>query len=1199
MTEGRGIAIEPTVRARARRPARLFPPHGTLLPALIGFLFLALSATMALAAIDTKLEPRAENGFGRLVFSFPKMPKYDIEANAGVLVISFDESIKTSLEGIDVVLSDYFSVGRIDPDGKAIRFALVEPIRVNAIEAGNELFVDLLPSSWKGAPPALPEEVIRELARRAEEAERTARDKLLREQMLRDASDVTVSVGRLPTFTRVQFDWPVSIKFAVTREDDAVKIQFDRYGIVDLSDINVQPTAHLLAATDELTSSGLLVTLKVNPEARIRTFREGESVIIDISVNDFAAPVAIGNAVLPRLATEKADMVVDMKDQENEPVVAGPTGADAVPEEARSLMSAFDQNDISSRDFGPQSEDSAVEDPKFAPDSSMKPPVDPKAQATETGTDTEENLTDATRRAFATAVKTLIKAENEDGQLKLTFPFDTKTPLAAFARANVVWLVFDTIVPFDMREVRRVAGGKIADISQTRTSGVTILRFVMSHAALVTASPLDKDWTITIGDVILEPTEALHLVKGYREDGEHVVTIDLKDPGSMHAIADPVVGDTISVVTAYGPPRGLVKRQELVDFTALASAQGVVIVPTSDSVRVEIAGDRVVISKDGGGLVMTTGDLKLQGVRREVDGSLFKSNYVNFDAWANKGETGLSTQIAALELAAAQASDDERDGVRLAAARLLMASGFYTEAAGLIRLTAEENEAFSRDPTFLALRGVNNVLLGHVKEARPDLTDRRLRNSLDTRLWLGLADAMEGNWRDAQVNFSEAETAIAAYPEHLQSKFRFAAAEAALNTGDMANVNYQLDTLVDFPLSDEDRGRLEILQGRNNEAMGQSDEAIAAYQAAIGTQVRPIVADARWRLVRLQAEKNKQPIKDGIEQLETLIALWRGDDIELHAMETLANLYIADAEPRRAFDLLKTALKSQPDNPLTREFQDNMSGAFADLYLKGGADKMSPVTALALFYDFRDLTPVGRDGDEMIRRLSERLISVDLLDQAAELLSHQVANRLKGAARAQVATQLAMVHLMNRDPAEALRVLQQSRQAVLPVQLQRQRLILEARALAETGRVDLAIERLKSMEGEDVDRLRADVLWRGENWQAAATQIENMLADVWSGTDALSETQRQDVMRAAIGYSLAGDELGLDRLRRKFTSKMAESVDASAFNVVTAPISEKGVEFRQMVRKVADTDTLQAFIADYRKRYDPAPTDIPEAKAGS
>ena len=48
--------------------------------------------------------------------------------------------------------------------------------------------------------------------------------------------------------------------------------------------------------------------------------------------------------------------------------------------------------------------------------------------------------------------------------------------------------------------------------------------------------------------------------------------------------------------------------------------------------------------------------------------------------------------------------------------------------------------------------------------------------------------------------------------------------------------------------------------------------------------------------------------------------------------------------------------------------QDDMRAAFANLYLKGGADKLPPVESLAMFYDNIDLTPIGADGDEPRRQ---------------------------------------------------------------------------------------------------------------------------------------------------------------------------------------------------------------------------------------
>src|SRR5207237_1151569 len=101
------------------------------------------------------------------------------------------------------------------------------------------------------------------------------------------------------------------------------------------------------------------------------------------------------------------------------------------------------------------------------------------------------------------------------------------------------------------------------------------------------------------------------------------------------------------------------------------------------------------------------------------------------------------------------------------------------------------------------------------------------------------------------------------------------------------------------------------------------------------------------------------------------------------------------------------------NSDMARQAQDNASRLFSQLFLSGKADDLPPVDALSIFYGFRELTPIGRRGDEMIRKLADRLVGIDLLDQAAELLQYQVDRRLEGAARAQVAARLAMVYLTN------------------------------------------------------------------------------------------------------------------------------------------------------------------------------------------
>ena len=91
----------------------------------------------------------------------------------------------------------------------------------------------------------------------------------------------------------------------------------------------------------------------------------------------------------------------------------------------------------------------------------------------------------------------------------------------------------------------------------------------------------------------------------------------------------------------------------------------------------------------------------------------------------------------------------------------------------------------------------------------------------------------------------------------------------------------------------------------------------------------------------------------------------------------------------------------------------------------------------------------GSDGDEMIRMLTDRLAKVDLRSEARRLLDHQVRFRLKGVQRSRVGSRLAVLRLLNREPAKAVEALALSAGEELPKDLEFQRRYLRARAYGE------------------------------------------------------------------------------------------------------------------------------------------------------
>jgi tetratricopeptide (TPR) repeat protein len=443
-----------------------------------------------------------------------------------------------------------------------------------------------------------------------------------------------------------------------------------------------------------------------------------------------------------------------------------------------------------------------------------------------------------------------------------------------------------------------------------------------------------------------------------------------------------------------------------------------------------------------------------------------------------------------------------------------------------------------------------------------------------------------GKWGLARDGFKELDTALATLPVELQRVALIAALRAAVETHDVTSATRLIDEIETVGVSPQWQPEMDVLVGRQDEELGHKQEALTKYRAAASSLDARAAAQGRLREVALRVAMNDMPRKDAIVALETLTAIWRGDETETEGLYLLSSLYRQDGRFREAFHTMRSAVLAHPNSDFTRKIQDEAAASFRELFLSGKGDALPPVEALGLFYDYRDLTPIGRLGDEMIRKLADRLIAVDLLDQAAELLQHQVDKRLQGAARAQVAAKLATVYLMNRKPERALAALRATRDSDVSNELRQHRLLLEARALSELGRQPLALEVVADIKTPEASRLRADVLWSAKRWRQAAEEIERLYGERWRDFNPLSESERADILRAAIGYALGDEAIGLARLREKYSAKMADGPDARAFNVVSSPIGTSGAEFQDVARRVGAADTLTAFLRVIRARYD-------------
>lgn len=1076
----------------------------------------------------------AANGYARLVLTLADDVGSDVVVAGSVLVVSFKKPVDIAVDQLGAAVPDYVGAARRDPDGMAIRLALARKVKVNTMTAGERIFIDLLPEGWAGPPPSLPQEVVRELAERARAAEAALRQLRVVEET-KKKKPVRVRASLQPTFVRFTFELPGRMGVSTSLNEGRYAVVFESAMTFDLTDARNVAPAQVAAIEQKIEGGASAVTFRLLGDVDVRSFREDGNYVVDVTFDHAAAPSAAAMAALVAPLPEAVT-----------PPPAAPKAAAAAPQPAA----------VATTPAQP------VAAPAAQPAATAPAPVAAPAPAA------------APRPAPGVSV-------SRDGEgWHLRFTFAGPTAAAAFRRGDVMWLVFDARAAIDAEAIRRDAAPVVsaAMSSTTDDAAAQVVRLRLARSQLGSFTADGTSWTLTLGETRVAPSQPLVAARHLIDPSRANVMVRLAAPGPVRRVVDPDNGEALVVVTAPAPARGIVKAQRFIEFALPETIHGVVVQPLADDVTVVAEGEGVAISRPGGLTVSPA-------VAMPERASAARPALFDPQGWQRDREGAFIERRDALIDASAQAEAPRRLAARLALARFYMARGMFLEAKGVLDLALAGAAPGTEDATALSLRGVANILARRPAQGLHDLASPALGGGRDFELWKALALAEQGKWIEAREKFKNAEFAVTALPVELQRIALTQAMRAALEVKDYASAAARSSDLDSIGVVERDEAAVALLRGRLAEALGHEEDALGRYALAAATSDRPAATEARLFALALRERRGEVAPAEALAELETLLVLWRGDAIEVRTLSMLAKYYADAGRYRDVLAAARTATRLAPDSPLARAMQDDAAALFADLFRGGKGDALPPVTALALFYEFQDLTPIGRRGDEIIRRLADRLVAVDLLDQAGELLQYQIDHRLEGAARVQVASRLAMIHLMNRKPDSAIAVLHATRIGDLAGELREQRLLLEARAQSDIGRHDFALDMISNVEGREAVRLRSDIYWAARRWREAAEQIELFHGERWRDSAPLSSDEKADILRAAVGYALAQDALGAGRFREKYAAKMSGPQDRAAFEMALAPAPGNVASFAQLAKMAASVDTINGFLRDMKARF--------------
>ncbi|MCH8187594.1 MAG: hypothetical protein IIB66_02645, partial [Proteobacteria bacterium] len=735
----------------------------------------------------------------------------------------------------------------------------------------------------------------------------------------------------------------------------------------------------------------------------------------------------------------------------------------------------------------------------------------------------------------------------------------------------------------------------------------TAFRFKVRPGLRATVSRDGNVWRVDFASRGKGPAEPIPVQRESTSANGPRVFLPIKEIGRRVDLIDPEVGDLVHVIPVLAPGQGVPVERAFVEFNILETAQGVVVSPRSDDIAVRPLRNGVEISgPDGLILSALPAESETEAVReapsaasqppdslegvsqadppRQRRGGLrnFGPSLFKYAEWRGSPDGPFSDTRKQLNLSLAMAPKGAQNAALWDLAKFYFAYGMAADAIGLTDLILQSNPSAAEDQVFRAVRGAAFYLMGRIAEAERNLLDPALGLDSGAALWRGAVFAAREDWAAARQEFEVANLNDENIPPIFRTHFQLLAARASMLAGQADDTEFVLKGVTEETARPDQLSAANLIRAQLQLGLGQNEKALETFSQVVKARIRPTSPWAQFAYTNVRLELGDVSTEEAIDELEELRHAWRGGEFEFRLLNRLSELYLEENQFRNALSTMRETVSNFNDRPGSKEITAQMNELFRDLFLEHGADVVAPVTALALYFDFRELTPVGSDGDAMIRLLADRLVEVDLLGRAAQLIQHQVTFRLKREEKARVGTKLAAIYLLDRQYGKAMEALRESRWRALGKEILNERKYLRAQAHIGLTEYDIALRLLRADDSAVAETLRADIYWRTSAWEDAADAFAAVLDARQQEQDPLSTREQQQVMQMTVALALSDQRDRIATVRERYKALMEGTPEADAFEVLTDEVDRSSTSFRAVASKIAQIGTLESFMARYR-----------------
>ncbi len=766
--------------------------------------------------------------------------------------------------------------------------------------------------------------------------------------------------------------------------------------------------------------------------------------------------------------------------------------------------------------------------------------------------------------------------------------------LAVFERAGFIWLVFDkpglTVPPV-------IAGPNKADLEPLE-------KFDLPNATAYRLQKVPEYYYYGEGGGLLwrlvmtpNPRKTVP-VKPTPQELERNVIWSAKKARKVLNVPDPLVGDEIKVITVLNAEEFSGAARGFVEFDILPSPIGLAFVPKASDVLATIDVTGVTITRpqglslsparDTASVILKDDILKETEFFEAEEKTDTASRVFDFERWQMGGQRALDKNRQILMRGVGNKEGSSKVEDLLTLAKLNIANDRGQEALGLLIVAEQELPGIEENHEFIALYGAAAALAGKHDEAIEKLFNPKLKEYGEIGFWKSYTLAGLEDWRQADRVMPSDLDLINTYPQTIKEPIILSLAEVALRAAkpDLAQDMLQMLEPEFAQMSFPHQSAWKYLNGELERQRDNPDQALENWKTLLDGKDDYYRAKAGLSVTRMQLERQKITPENAIDRLEGLRYACPGEELETRINYRLGEVYIENQDNLKGLSTLRNAVSLSPDSKITEEVTEYMTNTFRSLFTEGKLKDVSALDAVSIYDEFKELTPIGKEGDMFVNELAERLVDVDLLGRAASLLEHQLQHRVEGEEKIKVAIRLAAIQLLDNKPEEALVALDVAESGQITPSQKREIALLKARALSKSGKAEPALSLLTPYGNDaDVMRLKADISWAAARWSDAAEAFQLLIRNEnISQTRPMNEYQVGLVLNRAIALNLSGNRTALSAHKNTYNDLMAQTEKARLFDLVTRERQlGLGGNEEAVSSLISEVDLFGAFLENYKK----------------